>query len=131
MPDRTPNPPRTSPAVFATTRWSAVLAARGGGSPEAKAALDWLCRAYWYPLYAYVRRCGYQPEEAQDLTQAFFERFIEKDYLHQVAREKGRFRSFLLAALKHFLSDQQDKARAQKRGGRVEFVSLDLAPAEE
>jgi RNA polymerase sigma-70 factor (ECF subfamily) len=89
-----------------------------------------LCRAYWYPLYAFVRRQGVTPEDAQDLTQAFFERLIEKNFLADVQREKGRFRSFLLAALKHFLANEWDKSRAQKRGGGAVHVPIDTASDE-
>jgi RNA polymerase sigma factor (sigma-70 family) len=118
-------------SVFVTTRWSAVLAAGQADGPQAKVALDWLCRTYWYPLYAYGRRRGYTPDDAQDLTQGFFARLIEKNYLADAAREKGRFRSFILTVLKHFLSDEQDKARSQKRGGQVQFVPLDTGSAED
>ena len=115
---------------FATTHWSVVLAARRSASPGAAEALEKLCGTYWDPLYAYARREGYSPEDAQDLTQAFFARFLEKDYLAQVAREKGRFRSFLLASLRHFLSDERDRARAVKRGGGKTILSLDMQEAE-
>jgi RNA polymerase sigma-70 factor (ECF subfamily) len=107
-----------------------VIHAQQGDSTEAREALETLCRAYWYPLYAFVRRQGVTPEDAQDLTQAFFERLIEKNFLADVQREKGRFRSFLLAALKHFLANEWDKARAQKRGGGAVHVPIDTASAE-
>jgi len=119
------------PGLFATTHWSVVLAAKQGDAPDARTALEKLCRTYWYPLYAYVRREGYNAPDAQDLTQEFFARLLEKDYLAQVEREKGKFRSFLLAALRHFLSDQRDRARAAKRGGGAEVLSLDAQEAEE
>ena len=90
-----------------------------------------LCRAYWYPLYAFVRRQGHGPEEAQDLTQEYFARLLEKDFLDAVDPAKGKFRSFLLAACKHFLSNERDRQNAQKRGGRCEVVSIDLPHAEE
>src|ERR1035437_3457019 len=102
---------------FTTTHWSLVLNARDSSSPLAAEALEKLCRSYWYPLYAYVRRLGEDEESAKDLTQGFFDRLLEKNYLAQVQRERGKFRSFLLASLKHFLADERDKARAQKRGG--------------
>ena len=116
---------------FTTTHWSLVLNAQDTASPLAAAALEKLCRAYWYPLYVYVRRQGEDEESAKDLTQGFFARLLEKRYLAQVHREKGRFRCFLLAALKHFLADEWDKARAQKRGGGQTFVSLDDSAGEE
>lgn len=115
---------------FATTHWSLVLAAGGSSSPETQDALAALCRTYWYPLYAYVRRQGYQPAEAQDLTQAFFTRLLEKHYLRDVQQERGKFRSFLLAALKHFLANERDRVRAQKRGGDRSLVSMDIQQAE-
>lgn len=110
-------------AVFAPTRWSMILAARD--PVGARAALGELCHVYWFPLYAYVRRRGYSAEDAQDLTQTFFARLLEKNWLDTVAPEKGRFRAFLLAALKHFLANEWDKAQAQKRGGGAIPVSLD------
>jgi RNA polymerase sigma-70 factor (ECF subfamily) len=118
-------------AVFATTRWSVVLTARDGRSPQAATALEALCRTYWYPLYAFVRRKGHSPHDAQDLTQAFFARLLEKNYVAQADRERGRFRTFLLAALTHFLADEWDKARRLKRGGGREIISFDAASAEE
>jgi len=116
---------------FTTTHWSLILNAQDTSSPVAVAALEKLCRAYWYPLYVFVRRQGEDQESAKDLTQGFFARLLEKKYLAQVQREKGKFRSFLLAALKHFLADERDKARAQKRGGGQTFVSLDDSTGEE
>ena len=116
---------------FTTTHWSLVLNARDPSSPLATDALEKLCRAYWYPLYVYVRRQGEDEESAKDLTQGFFARLLERRYLAQVQREKGKFRSFLLAALKHFLADERDKARAQKRGGGQSLVSLDDSTGEE
>lgn len=117
-------------AAFGTTHWSVVLGAANTSEQGAHEAMERLCRTYWYPLYAYVRREGYSPEDAEDFTQAFFARFLEKDYLAQVAREKGRFRSFLLVALRHFLSDERDRARAVKRGGGKTILSLDAQEAE-
>jgi len=111
--------------TFHTTHWSAILAARGDDSTAAQAALCQLCQAYWYPLYAYIRRRGNPPEEAADLTQAFFARLIEKDYLGDLAPGTGRFRSFLLASLKHFLANEWDRAQTQKRGGGKPVISLD------
>jgi RNA polymerase sigma-70 factor (ECF subfamily) len=97
---------------------------------RARAALDELCQDYWYPLYAYVRRRGSSPEDAEDLTQEFFRTLLEKEYLKAADREKGRFRTFLLVALQRFLANDWDRARAQKRGGRLEHVSLDTSSAE-
>ena len=115
---------------FTTTHWSVVLASSQGDSPQAAVALEQLCRAYWYPLYAFVRRQGHNPHDAEDLLQAFFARFLEKNYLNDVDRSKGRFRSFLLAGLQHFLADEWDKAHTCKRGGQVQFLSLDSEFAE-
>ncbi|HRY50592.1 MAG TPA: sigma-70 family RNA polymerase sigma factor [Candidatus Paceibacterota bacterium] len=121
----------TRSGVFATTHWSVVLAAGQGIDPRATEALACLCRTYWYPLYAYVRREGFGAPEAQDLTQEFFARLLAKNCLGQVGPQKGKFRSFLLAALRHFLSDQRDRARAAKRGGGAKVLSLDAQEAEE
>ena len=118
-------------AQFTTTHWSVVLAARDTASPEADVALAELCRTYWYPLYAFVRRKGHGPHDAQDLTQAFFARLLEKNYVAQADRDRGRFRTFLLAALTHFLADEWDKTRRLKRGGGREMISFDAASAEE
>jgi len=115
---------------FATTQWSQVLAARDGSESEVRTALAVLFEAYWYPLYAYVRRQGNSPEEAADLTQAFFAYLLEKDVLKSVDPAEGKFRSFLLATLKHFLSHERDKAQAQKRGGDQVDISLDAKLAE-
>ena len=125
-------PSRSTPGGwFDTTHWSVVVAAGHDSSPGAQEALEKLCHTYWYPLYAYVRREGYSADDAQDLTQGFFARFLEKDYLAQVDREKGKFRSFLLAALRHFLSDERDRARAVKRGGGQILLSRDAEEAED
>jgi len=102
-----------------------IHAARSGTGPQAEEALSTLCRSYWYPIYAYVRRLGHAPEEAEDLTQGFFTRVLEKHYLRDFQRERGRFRSFLLAALKHFIANERDWARAQKRGGARRPLPLD------
>ncbi len=110
--------------VFATTQWSVVLTARQGDAPASAAALEKLCHSYWPPLYAYIRRDGHDAAEAQDLTQEFFSRLLARDYLQKVEREAGKFRSFLLAYLKHFLSEQRRRAGAQKRGGGQVIVSL-------
>src|SRR5881296_1755505 len=102
---------------FTTTHWSVVLAAGDSASPQAVEALEKLCRTYWYPLYAYVRRQGHSPEDSQDLTQAFFARLLQKNSLQHASPERGKFRSFLLTALKHFLAHKWEQARAAKRGG--------------
>lgn len=117
--------------IFGTTHWSVVLAAGQSDSHEATHALETLCRRYWYPLYGYVRRQGRDPHEAQDLTQGFFCRLLEKRFLVQVDPRKGRFRSFLLVAMNHFLANEWDRAHALKRGSRVTFVSLDTLDAEQ
>ncbi|MGI8603128.1 MAG: RNA polymerase sigma factor [Verrucomicrobiales bacterium] len=108
---------------FSTTHWSLILAAQGETS-GAHSALSQLCRAYWYPLYAFVRRQGFTPEDAKDLTQDFFVRLIEKDWLDDVVREKGRFRSWLLASMKHFLANEWDRRRALNRGGGSVMISI-------
>jgi RNA polymerase sigma-70 factor (ECF subfamily) len=115
---------------FATTRWSQVIAA--GAQPEADTgdALARLCEAYWHPLYAYVRRCGYDPDAACDLTQAFFAKLLEKRFLRDADPARGRFRSFLLAAMRHFLSNERDRISAEKRGGRVAIVPMEIETAE-
>jgi RNA polymerase sigma-70 factor (ECF subfamily) len=120
----------TSPDIFATTRWTLVLAAGRPGAPQADVALEELCRIYWYPLYAYVRRLTPTREDAEDLTQSFFARFLEKNYLEKLGSEKGKFRAFLLASLKHFLANEWDRARCQKRGGGVGNLSLDWHTAD-
>jgi RNA polymerase sigma-70 factor (ECF subfamily) len=115
---------------FTTTHWSVVLMAGHASSPGADAAMERLCKTYWHPLYGYVRRRGYGPEDAQDLTQAFFARLLEKNSFAGVGMEKGKFRSFLLSALNHFLANEADRARAQKRGEGKAPISLDAAAAE-
>ncbi|MGA2496164.1 MAG: sigma-70 family RNA polymerase sigma factor [Tepidisphaeraceae bacterium] len=114
---------------FLTTRWSVVLAAGRGTPARARKALAELCQTYWYPLYAYVRRRGHGPQDAEDLTQGFLARLLEKHAIAQARHERGRFRSFLLASMNHYLSDEWDKARAQKRGGE-RVISLDAMSAE-
>jgi RNA polymerase sigma-70 factor (ECF subfamily) len=122
-------PPLPANPGFATTRWSLVVAAQQKAAPQAGAALADLCRLYWYPLYAFIRRRGHDATEAEDLTQAFFARLLEKDGLAAVTPTRGRFRSFLLAACQHFLANERERASARKRGGgRV--LPLDLSDAE-
>jgi len=115
---------------FATTQWSLVLAGGQRGSEGAEEALARLCSLYWYPVFAFVRRQGHPADEAQDLTQGFFTRIIEKGDLGDADRSRGRFRSFLLTACQHFLSNERDRARALKRGGGRLPVSIDVAAAE-
>ena len=115
---------------FETTSWSLVLAARQQDSETARAALSRLCEAYWYPLYAFVRRQGHAAEESRDLTQAYFLRLLEKDYLRDVDPRLGKFRSFLLASLKHFLANERERARALKRRGDCDCIALDTDDAE-
>ncbi|WP_395749107.1 RNA polymerase sigma factor [Prosthecobacter sp.] len=121
-----PATPLPSP-LFATTRWSVVLAARHADSRQ---AMETLCRSYWYPLYAYVRRDGRTPHDAQDLTQEFFARLVEKDWLRSAGPEQGRFRTFLLVAMKRFLINEWHKSSALKRGGHITHVPLDAEDAE-
>lgn len=111
------------PAAFHTTRWSVVLAARGK-SAGARASLEALCKQYWHPLYAYVRQRGYSEHDAQDLTQAYFARLLEKGWLNAADRDRGRFRTFLLMTLKRFLANEWDRSQSQKRGGATQIVSL-------
>src|SRR5271156_1439853 len=117
---------------LAATRWTVVLAAaRQTDTGPAMHALAELCQTYWPPLYAFVRRQGCDPHEAEDLTQEFFSRLLAKNYLADADPAKGKFHSFLLASLKHFLANEWDRARAQKRGGGCAVIALDaLSPAE-
>lgn len=121
---------RTHHAGFHTTRWSVVLAAQGKASGDAVRSLEALCRQYWPPLYAYVRHRGFSAHDAEDLTQEFFSRLLEKDWLAAVQRERGHFRSFLLMALKRFMANEWDRSQARKRGGGCEVISLDAETAE-
>ena len=116
---------------FATTRWSLVLDAGTALTPRGHAALSTLCELYWYPLYSYLRRRGHTAEDAQDLTQGFFARLLEKHTLNVVDRSRGRFRSFLLSSLDHYVSNERDRSRAQKRGSGTPPISLDVATAED
>lgn len=115
---------------FRTTQWSLVLAARDRGDPGAEQALAELCECYWYPLYLFVRRSGHAHDEALDLTQGYFLRLMERDYLGDVKPEAGRFRSFLLASLKHFLMNTRRDASRLKRGGGQALLSLDAEDAD-
>ena len=116
--------------VFVTTHWSVVLSAQDKESPGSVEALESLCRTYWYPLYAYARRRGQSPADAQDSTQAFFARLLERHWVADARRERGRFRTFLLTAMNRFLADEWDKVRAQKRGGGQLLIPLQLDTAE-
>jgi len=120
------------PRQFVTTHWSLVGAARLDEATQtrARAAMEELCRAYWYPLYAFVRSRGYSAVDAQDLTQAFFARIIETGGFASADRERGRFRSYLLGAMKHFLANEWHRAQTQKRGGRVQFIEFDALDPE-
>ena len=126
-----PVPAPVGHGAFVTTHWSVVLAAgRGSDTSRARDALARLCQAYWHPLYAYVRRLGNSPHDAQDLTQEFFARLLAKNYLAGADESRGRFRSYLLASFKNFLANEWDKARAQKRGGGQIPIPIDVASAE-
>jgi len=122
--------PTGSGAWFLATHWSVVLSAQDGACPRSGDALESLCRTYWYPLYSYARRAGHSPPDAEDLTQGFFARLLEKDYLKAAARDKGRFRTFLLVALKRYLANEWDRQHAQKRGGFAAVVPIDQEVAE-
>jgi len=130
MPDSVQRTSRVQPQVFPPTRWSVVLAATQQPAPEADAALESICRVYWYPLYAFVRRSGQSPHDAQDLTQEFFRQLLEKRWLAAADREKGRLRTFLVTALKHFMAKEWRRASAHKRGGGQSHVPMDTAFAE-
>jgi RNA polymerase sigma factor (sigma-70 family) len=119
-----------APRIFPHTRWSLVLAVTRKDAPESAAALEALCRAYWYPLYAYVRHCGQSPHDAQDLTQEFFCRLLQKRWLDSADREKGKLRTFLIVALKNFMSNEWRRASAQRRGGGQSQVPFDTEFAE-
>ena len=121
----------SNPPAFHTTRWSLIARAAQDSSPESRAALEELCELYWYPLYAFVRREGVTPEEAQDLTQGFFVSLLERQDLQAVREEKGRFRSFLRVSMKHFVLNYRKQNRAQKRGGGKKLMSLDFELAEQ
>ncbi len=128
MPDDAAESPVYS--AFVTTHWSVVVSARDRNSPDSDAALETLCRTYWFPLYAFVRRRGHNPQDAQDFTQEFFARLLRKEYLNAAASEKGRFRTFLLVALKCFLANEWNRQHAQKRGGTTPVLSIDQELAE-
>ncbi len=118
------------PQTFPNTRWSVVLAARKETSAQSAAALETICQAYWFPLYAYVRRCGQSPHDAQDLTQEFFARLLEKRWLDTADRDKGKLRTFLIVALKNFMISEWRRASSQRRGGGQPHLRMDTAFAE-
>src|SRR5262249_31693482 len=121
--------PPAGAGSFATTQWSLVVAARDRAAPQAAEALAELCRAYWYPLYAFIRRQVHSAEQAEDLTQEFFARLLSQDFLRTVDRARGKFRAFLLACCKHFLANERDRTGARKRGGGCTILSLDFETA--
>jgi RNA polymerase sigma factor (sigma-70 family) len=116
---------------FQTTNWTLIVRAGNGDSTDGRDALAALCETYWYPVYAFIRRQGYAAADAEDLTQGYFARFIEKEYLKDLTPEAGRFRAFVLASARHFLSNERDRDRAQKRGGGRPSLQLDRPGAEE
>ncbi len=126
-----PSTPAPDEDIFVTTRWTVVLEAGRRSSPHSDRALADLCQQYWYPLYAYVRRRVNSREDAEDLTQGFFASFLARNYLEGLAAERGKFRAFLLTSLKHFLANEWDKARRQKRGGGIQHLSLDWQSADD
>ena len=131
MPSKTDtNLTPTGTSRFATTHWSVVLAAGDSKSPEHEKALSRLCQAYWFPIYAYLRRQGHDTHQAEDHTQGFFTYLLEKRALRRADPKYGKFRSFLLATLRHFLTDERDRTRAQKRGGGQKVFSLNFETAE-
>jgi len=121
---------RAGGGVFATTHWTAVVAAGQSNSQQAAVALEELCHTYWYPLYAFIRRQGHSREDAEDLTQGFFARLLEKNYLEGVTSDKGKFRAFLLMAVKRFMANEWDRTQRQKRGGGILPLSLDWQDAD-
>ncbi len=124
------NAERPRAQAFATTQWSQVLAAGGGDELLSREALAELCRTYWYPLYAFVRRKGHAPQDAEDLTQEFFLRLMEQDWVARADQSKGRFRTFLLTVLTRFMANEWDKASRQKRGGHLRKLPLTIEDAE-
>jgi RNA polymerase sigma-70 factor (ECF subfamily) len=122
--------PDAAPRRFQTTRWTLVRATRNLDSTEARQAIASLCELYWYPVYAFIRRSGHSEDDARDLTQAFFTRVIEKDAFQEARPERGKFRTFLLSSVRHFLANQRDAARAQKRGGGQALLSLEFEAGE-
>jgi RNA polymerase sigma factor (sigma-70 family) len=131
MSEHTPsNPPGKWLSRFSTTHWSVVLAAGDFDAAKSREAMERLCRTYWFPLYSYLRRRGYQTHEAEDCTQAFFAALLQRHGIERADPHQGKFRSFLLSCLNHFLADEHDRAAAAKRGGGREIISLDIEDAE-
>src|SRR5690554_3458739 len=130
MPQNEPFGRGTGPRDFRTTRWSVVRAATGRVGDSSGPALEQLCRAYWLPVYTFVRRRGHSAEDAQDLTQGFFARLIEKEWLNVVDETRGRFRTFLLTAVTRFMANEYDRSQALKRGGGQTFLAIDAVDAE-
>jgi RNA polymerase sigma factor (sigma-70 family) len=130
MADMSPNAQREHATLFFTTRWSMVLAAREEDSDSSQKALEELCRAYWKPLYFYARRRGHTPEDAEDATQGFFARLLEKGFLHAVQKERGRFRQFMLMTFQRHMANEWDRSRRLKRGGGLHAVLLDTVLGE-
>ena len=122
--------PGSATSKFRTTSWTLVLAAGAKGTPTSQEALAQLCRAYWQPIYVFIRRKGHSPDQAQDLTQGFFAVLLEKNYLADADRQRGRFRSFLLTSVKHFLANEWDRSHALKRGGFQDSIPIDPVEAE-
>ena len=123
-------PPRTADGAFATTQWTMIFDAARSGHEESSRALSKLCQTYWLPVYAFIRRYGHDSESAKDLTQGFFDRLLDKKPFATADKAKGKFRTYLLGAVKFFLSDEHEKAQAQKRGGGVAHISLQVDGAE-
>src|ERR1700712_2452906 len=121
----TPSSPNDASPEFLTTHWSMVARAGGVDEHGKSDALEKLCLSYWFPLYAYVRRRGYDVEEAKDLTQGFFAALLAKNYVGDADRNRGKFRTFLLTSLGHYLANEWDRVRAKKRGGGITWISLD------
>ena len=130
LPEESSQLPPVDDGHFRTTHWSVVARAGQVDTAEREMALGQLCRAYWYPLYAYIRWRGHRPHDAEDLTQGFFEKLLDKNYLTAAEQEKGKFRTFLLTALKRFLANEWDRQHAQKRGGFAPILSIDQERAE-
>jgi len=130
MPDPARESEPAGPRVFATTHWSVVLAAGEQDSPQAHEALTQLCRTYWQPIYAFVRKRGHSPEQAEDLVQDFFASFLEKNYVSKASRDRGRFRSFLMTSVENFLHNAHARNQTRKRGGGIPLLPLDNRDAE-